>query len=185
MTHGTLSLCCEHFRNSAGLRSITLKPPGYCSETEELWGFMRGTSKRMRRAHYHNFPDDLQPSHVAGMMAHIGGTHTPLEDILGESMRIASVPGGYYSRAVAETAAATGYTMLFNSEPTSAVTTVGGCQVAVTETSGPPGVTGTVISPEAEIASGEPLAVADWTFAGSAIPTRRYERLSARGKRRR
>jgi hypothetical protein len=32
------------------------------------------TSKRMRRAHYENFPDDLQPSHVAGMMAHIGGT---------------------------------------------------------------------------------------------------------------
>ena len=32
------------------------------------------TSKRMRRAHYRKFPDDLQPSHVAGMMAHIGGT---------------------------------------------------------------------------------------------------------------
>jgi Transmembrane protein of unknown function (DUF3556) len=32
------------------------------------------TSKRIRRAHYRNFPDDLQPSHVAGMMAHIGGT---------------------------------------------------------------------------------------------------------------
>ena len=32
------------------------------------------TSKRMRRAQYRNFPDDLQPSHVAGTMAHIGGT---------------------------------------------------------------------------------------------------------------
>jgi peptidoglycan/xylan/chitin deacetylase (PgdA/CDA1 family) len=52
-----------------------------------------------------------------------------LEDLLGEPVRLASVPGGYYSRAVAETAAEAGYTMLFNSEPTSAVTTVSGCQV--------------------------------------------------------
>jgi Transmembrane protein of unknown function (DUF3556) len=31
-------------------------------------------SKRFKRAHYRNFPDDLRPSHVASAMAHIGGT---------------------------------------------------------------------------------------------------------------
>jgi len=32
------------------------------------------TWKRMRRSNYRKFPDDLQPSHVASTMAHIGGT---------------------------------------------------------------------------------------------------------------
>jgi peptidoglycan/xylan/chitin deacetylase (PgdA/CDA1 family) len=52
-----------------------------------------------------------------------------LEEILGEPVCRASVPGGYYSRAVAEAAAAAGYTLLFNSEPTTGVVSVGGCRV--------------------------------------------------------
>ncbi len=52
-----------------------------------------------------------------------------LEDILGEPVRTASVPGGFYSRTVAETAEKAGYTLLFNSEPTTGVATVGGCLV--------------------------------------------------------
>jgi Transmembrane protein of unknown function (DUF3556) len=31
-------------------------------------------SKRLKRLNYRNFPDDLRPSHVAGGLAHIGGT---------------------------------------------------------------------------------------------------------------
>jgi Transmembrane protein of unknown function (DUF3556) len=31
-------------------------------------------SKSIKRAHYRNFPDDLRPSHVASLMAHVGGT---------------------------------------------------------------------------------------------------------------
>ena len=40
-----------------------------------------------------------------------------LEDILGVPVRVASIPGGYYSATVAETAADAGYTQLFSSEP--------------------------------------------------------------------
>ena len=40
-----------------------------------------------------------------------------LEDILGDAVHVASIPGGYYSRAVAETAAAAGFDELFTSEP--------------------------------------------------------------------
>jgi peptidoglycan/xylan/chitin deacetylase (PgdA/CDA1 family) len=41
-----------------------------------------------------------------------------LSDILGVSVNVASVPGGYYSKLVAQEAAAAGIEVLFNSEPT-------------------------------------------------------------------
>lgn len=52
-----------------------------------------------------------------------------LSDIIGESAVTGSVPGGFYSPAVAESAGAAGITMLFNSEPTRQVRRVGGCRV--------------------------------------------------------
>ncbi len=53
-----------------------------------------------------------------------------LEDLLGHEVKVASLPGGYYSRAVADAAGDAGLTVLFNSEPTTAVRTVAGLQVA-------------------------------------------------------
>lgn len=41
-----------------------------------------------------------------------------LSEVLGTQIRVGSVPGGYYSRAVAEEASAAGIEVLFNSEPT-------------------------------------------------------------------
>jgi peptidoglycan/xylan/chitin deacetylase (PgdA/CDA1 family) len=52
-----------------------------------------------------------------------------LSDILGEPVRVGSVPGGQYSRLVAQTAAAVGLKALFTSEPTTACFDVGGCLV--------------------------------------------------------
>jgi peptidoglycan/xylan/chitin deacetylase (PgdA/CDA1 family) len=52
-----------------------------------------------------------------------------LSDILAEPVDTASVPGGYYSEAVAETAAAAGIRILLNSEPTTAIHSVNGCLV--------------------------------------------------------
>jgi len=52
-----------------------------------------------------------------------------LADILGEKPRVASVPGGFYSRRVAEAASQAGIQLLFNSEPTARVETVGDCFV--------------------------------------------------------
>ncbi len=52
-----------------------------------------------------------------------------LSEILGSPVISASVPGGYYSRAVAETAAEAGLTRLFNSEPTPRAHDVQGCLV--------------------------------------------------------
>lgn len=52
-----------------------------------------------------------------------------LSDILGEPVRTASVPNGYYSRAVARSAARAGIRWLFTSEPTTRVGRVDGCAV--------------------------------------------------------
>lgn len=52
-----------------------------------------------------------------------------LADILGARVCVASVPGGYYSRKVATTAAQAGITTLFNSEPTTRSHMVGPCRV--------------------------------------------------------
>jgi peptidoglycan/xylan/chitin deacetylase (PgdA/CDA1 family) len=52
-------------------------------------------------------------------------SRTILSDLLGEPVRSASVPGGYYSRVVAEAAREVGYSFLFNSEPTTRVKQVG------------------------------------------------------------
>jgi peptidoglycan/xylan/chitin deacetylase (PgdA/CDA1 family) len=52
-----------------------------------------------------------------------------LAEILGAPVSSASVPGGYYSRAVASAAAEAGVSHLFTSEPTTRTTEVDGCRV--------------------------------------------------------
>ena len=52
-----------------------------------------------------------------------------LAGILGSPTTVASVPGGYYSRRVAETAAEAGIRYLFNSEPVRSPHTVNGCVI--------------------------------------------------------
>jgi hypothetical protein len=52
-----------------------------------------------------------------------------LAEIAGERIRVASVPGGYYSGAVAASAAAAGVEVLFTSEPTMEAGVIDGCLV--------------------------------------------------------
>ncbi|MBV9506714.1 MAG: polysaccharide deacetylase family protein [Acidobacteriia bacterium] len=52
-----------------------------------------------------------------------------LAAIVGRPVKLASVPGGYYTRRVAEAAAQSGIETLFTSEPTARVRVVNGCQV--------------------------------------------------------
>ena len=52
-----------------------------------------------------------------------------LEDALRQRVSVASVPGGYYSRRVAEAAATAGVDVLFTSEPVTRIERVGSCSV--------------------------------------------------------
>jgi hypothetical protein len=56
-------------------------------------------------------------------------SRTCLEEILEAPVEVASVPGGYYSALVGETAAEAGFSILFNSEPTVDLHRVSGCWV--------------------------------------------------------
>jgi hypothetical protein len=53
-----------------------------------------------------------------------------LEDILGHDVTLASVPGGYYSKAVGRSAREAGLQLLFNSEPVTTVQHEDECTVA-------------------------------------------------------
>jgi hypothetical protein len=63
------------------------------------------------------------------MDAEWSGSVETLSGVLGESVSVASVPGGYYSRTVARSAASSGIRLLFTSEPTVRVSVVDGCAV--------------------------------------------------------
>ena len=52
-----------------------------------------------------------------------------LSDLLGEKVRVASVPDGYYSREVGQTAAASGIEVLFTSEATAATSVLDSCLI--------------------------------------------------------
>lgn len=70
-----------------------------------------------------------------------------LGDILGEQVRVASVPDGYYSRTVGRTAAAAGIEVLFTSEATSASSVLEGCLVLgryLIQIHTPPAVSGAI-----------------------------------------
>ena len=52
-----------------------------------------------------------------------------LEEILGEPVTIASIPGGFYARKIVETAYDAGVRTLFTSEPVQKIVQIGGCTV--------------------------------------------------------
>jgi len=87
-----------------------------------------------RRGHVigsHSFSHPLRMSHCTRneMLDEWRTSVDVLSEITGEQVRIASVPGGYFSREVAETAAAAGIEVLFTSEPTAMSYRVDGCLV--------------------------------------------------------
>jgi peptidoglycan/xylan/chitin deacetylase (PgdA/CDA1 family) len=93
-----------------------------------------------------------------------------LEDILGHEVVAASVPGGYYSRRVAETAAESGLTRLFNSEPTTAVRNANGLLVVGRYTirqGDPPDAAGRLV---AESPWARSAAWASWNAKGIVKP---------------
>ncbi len=80
-------------------------------------------------SHSCSHPERMSKLNSAQMMDEWARSRAVLEQILGASVTVASVPGGYYSKRVARTAAQCGYKVLFTSEPTSRVSDVDGCRV--------------------------------------------------------
>jgi peptidoglycan/xylan/chitin deacetylase (PgdA/CDA1 family) len=81
-------------------------------------------------SHSHSHPGCISACDPDELLREWRTSGAVLSDLLGEPVTTASVPGGFYSRAVAEAAAGVGVRLLFTSEPTTRTHTVNGCLVA-------------------------------------------------------
>ena len=80
-------------------------------------------------SHSHSHPVRMSACSVEALRREWTEAVGLLSEILGAPVHTASVPGGYFSRVVAETAADAGLQVLFTSEPTSRPSRVGSCTV--------------------------------------------------------
>jgi peptidoglycan/xylan/chitin deacetylase (PgdA/CDA1 family) len=80
-------------------------------------------------SHSHSHPPSFSTLAWEAMVREWSESRRILEEIVGERVYSASVPGGYYSRQVARSARRAGYTLMFNSEPTSRERIVDGISV--------------------------------------------------------
>lgn len=80
-------------------------------------------------SHSCSHPARMSYCHWEQMLDEWSGSIARLAEIIGAPVRVASLPGGYYSPRVAEMAARAGIKALFTSEPTSKCHQVGDCLV--------------------------------------------------------
>jgi peptidoglycan/xylan/chitin deacetylase (PgdA/CDA1 family) len=80
--------------------------------------------------HSASHPERFSHLDDAAMLAEWQRSRAALEAILGRSVRLGSVPGGFYSRRVGESAARAGLEVLFTSEPMESWHTVGPTWIA-------------------------------------------------------
>lgn len=80
-------------------------------------------------SHSWSHPERMSRLRRPELLEEWGRSVNVLSDILGERVRVASVPGGYYSKEVARAAAQAGIEALFTSEPRTLCRDVEGCLV--------------------------------------------------------
>lgn len=91
----------------------------------------------------HSCSHPTRMSHISSerLLAEWSASTQRLAKIVNHPVTAASVPGGYYSRRVAEAAVEAGIETLFTSEPTTKVRVLGGCRVlgryTIRQTTGP------------------------------------------------
>ena len=113
---------------------------GHCFVTTDVIGtrgFMDAAQIRDLDARGHvigshsaSHPRRFNALTAAGMREEWDRSRRVLEDVLGHAVDVASVPGGFFSRAVAREAAGAGIRTLFTSEPITTFDIVDGCRIA-------------------------------------------------------
>jgi peptidoglycan/xylan/chitin deacetylase (PgdA/CDA1 family) len=100
--------------------------PGFLNEAQ-----IRELRRRGHVVGSHSASHPARMSHVSWeqMQREWRDSTLALAEILQEPVKVASVPGGYYSRRVGEAAALAGIEALFTSEPTNRAREWGGCLV--------------------------------------------------------
>jgi peptidoglycan/xylan/chitin deacetylase (PgdA/CDA1 family) len=113
---------------------------GHCFVTTGMIGrpgFLDGARIRElhRRGHLIGSHSVSHPARFSAqsreqMVSEWAESRARLTDLLGQDVTVGSVPGGYFSRRVAEAAREAGLRVLFTSEPETRVAPVAGCMVA-------------------------------------------------------
>ncbi|HEY9132238.1 MAG TPA: polysaccharide deacetylase family protein [Dyella sp.] len=80
-------------------------------------------------SHSHTHPTEISRLSKAELAAEWRRSTDCLQQLLGEAIAVASIPGGFYSDAVAHAAAAQGIRYLFTSEPVVTTHDIDGCLV--------------------------------------------------------
>lgn len=80
-------------------------------------------------SHSHTHPADISRLHERDVAREWSSSLSHLGQITGRDVQVASIPGGFYSVAVARLAAGAGVRHLFTSEPTVSVHRVDGCRI--------------------------------------------------------
>ncbi|MGH9453076.1 MAG: polysaccharide deacetylase family protein [Terriglobia bacterium] len=100
--------------------------PGFLTDEQILLLRQKG---HVIGTHSCSHPAKISACDPEALLKEWGNSIGVLSSLLGEEVITASVPGGFYSRRVAETAAACGIRALFTSEPTTRAWKVNGCWV--------------------------------------------------------
>lgn len=100
--------------------------PGFVSSAQILALRKRG---HVIGSHSCSHPERMSHYSWAQLIEEWTRSVSVLSDIVGEQVSVASVPGGYYSRRVAQAASAAGIKILFNSEPVTTCQYVDECLV--------------------------------------------------------
>jgi peptidoglycan/xylan/chitin deacetylase (PgdA/CDA1 family) len=108
------------------MTSARIGAPGFLAAAELRELHERG---HVIGSHSHSHPIRMAACTPEALRSEWGDSVALLSDILGTKVRTASVPGGYFSRVVAEKAMEAGVEVLFTSEPTSRPMKVGSCTV--------------------------------------------------------
>jgi peptidoglycan/xylan/chitin deacetylase (PgdA/CDA1 family) len=100
--------------------------PGFVSQAQVYDLHRRG---HVIGSHSQSHPERMSALAPEALTREWRDSLSRLSEILGERVKVASVPGGYYSRSVARCAAAAGIEVLFNSEPSARAKVIDGCMV--------------------------------------------------------
>jgi peptidoglycan/xylan/chitin deacetylase (PgdA/CDA1 family) len=100
--------------------------PSFCTRSQLRELHQRG---HVIGSHSCSHPERISNCSRPQLMDEWSRSRSILSEIIGHPVTSASVPGGFYSREVAETAAASGIQVLFNSEPTTGLFDVSGCLI--------------------------------------------------------
>ena len=126
--HRVIADCLERrgWRGHAFVSTDFIGAPGFLTASEIRELDQRG---HVIGSHSASHPARFSQCHRRQMLHEWVTSRTVLEDVLGHAVQIASLPGGYFSPTVAETAGEAGFRVLFTSEPVTRTERKGACTI--------------------------------------------------------